>query len=167
MMFCAANMPPLSSGDLRRLFKNLDRNGDGLVSLDELNWLLERTGVAQPIGFRDLESVAGKSALNFADFSCFYESMSKGGGGEEGETAISKEEEEGEEGDLEEAFRVFDLNGDGFISCEELQRVLARLELWEENCGRDCKTMIGAYDLNSDGLLDFDEFKTMMMLSIA
>ncbi|MCE3050765.1 hypothetical protein HAX54_048046 [Datura stramonium] len=63
------------------------------------------------------------------------------------------------------AFKVFDLNGDGFISCEELQKVLSRLGLWDENEGSDCKNMIHMYDTNLDGVLDFEEFKSMMLVS--
>ncbi|GLT55192.1 hypothetical protein SLA2020_283350 [Shorea laevis] len=37
-------MSLLNTSDLRQIFENLDKNGDGLVSLEELNWLLEKTG---------------------------------------------------------------------------------------------------------------------------
>ncbi|KAK9270611.1 hypothetical protein L1049_026193 [Liquidambar formosana] len=37
-------MSPLNSNDLHRIFEKLDKNGDGLVCLEELNWLLERIG---------------------------------------------------------------------------------------------------------------------------
>ena len=60
---------------------------------------------------------------------------------------------------------MFDLNGDGFISCEELQNVLSRLGLWDEKSGKDCTRMICMYDTNLDGVLDFEEFKNMMLLS--
>lgn len=69
--------------------------------------------------------------------------------------------------DLLEAFRVFDLNGDGFISSEELQSVLSRLGMWDERSGKDCGRMINAYDSNRDGRLDFEEFKNMMLLTVS
>ncbi|KAL5559695.1 hypothetical protein UlMin_035906 [Ulmus minor] len=158
-------MSPLSKNDLKRIFEKLDRNGDGLVSLEELNWLLERIGVQ--LSLKELESlVVGKPSLNFEEFLFFYQSISNPNNGET--RGLKDEEEEGEddeESDLAKAFKVFDLNGDGFISCEELQNVLERLGLIEENSGRDCKSMILAFDANLDGQLDFDEFKDMMLLT--
>ncbi|GMN45510.1 hypothetical protein TIFTF001_014704 [Ficus carica] len=174
-------MSSLTTYDLKRIFEKLDKNGDGLVSLDELNWLLERIGVQ--LGLAELESSVGKARLNFDEFLFFYESISnpsnnningesKGGNddhdrgdGEEYDDDHKESDHHGDEdSDLVNAFKVFDLNDDGFISSEELQIVLTRLGLMEENSGRDCKRMIRAFDANSDGKLDFEEFKTMMLL---
>ncbi|KAK6938355.1 EF-hand domain [Dillenia turbinata] len=147
----------LNSNDLSRIFAKLDRNGDGLVSLAELDWLLERVGVHTTM--EELESLVQKPCLDFDEFLFFYESLC--------DSKKNEDEEKGEESDLAEAFKVFDLNNDGFISSDELQSVLSRLGLWEEKGGRDCQTMICAFDTNSDGLLDFEEFKCMMLLTIS
>ncbi|KAL2519969.1 putative calcium-binding protein CML44 [Forsythia ovata] len=70
------------------------------------------------------------------------------------------------ENDLHKAFEVFDSNGDGLISSEELQNALSRLGLWDEHSSSpDCKSIITAYDTNSDGFLDFEEFKDMMLFA--
>ncbi|EYU32485.1 hypothetical protein MIMGU_mgv1a017161mg [Erythranthe guttata] len=76
-----------------------------------------------------------------------------------------KESDEDSSDDLSKAFKVFDLNGDGYITCDELQSVLSRLGLWEKRSGQDCKDMIRVYDENLDGVLDFEEFKNMMSAS--
>ncbi|KAK6939933.1 EF-hand domain [Dillenia turbinata] len=149
----------LTSDDLSRIFAKLDQNGDGLVSLAELNWLLERVGVHATM--EELESLVQKPCLDIDEFLFFYESLS------ESKRNKEENEEEGEESDLAKAFKVFDLNDDGFISSDELESVLSRLGLWEEKGGRDCRTMIRAFDTNSDGLLDFEEFKCMMLLTIS
>ncbi|CAI0393304.1 unnamed protein product [Linum tenue] len=149
--------PGLHAADLRRIFHRLDRNGDGLLSIDELGWLLDRIGPLQHFTSDELESSVGKSALDFDEFLAFCRSIEGGGG----ESAAAVER------DLEEAFRVFDLNGDGLITSEELQKVLSRLGLWDETTGKDEKSgrdpaaMICKFDKNFDGLLDFDEFRTM------
>lgn len=40
--------------------------------------------------------------------------------------------------------------------------VLTKMGLREKKSGKDCRDMIDAYDKNSDGVLDFAEFKVMM-----
>ncbi|TYH89063.1 hypothetical protein ES332_D01G233000v1 [Gossypium tomentosum] len=172
-------MSPLSKNDLRRIFEKLDKNGDGLVSLEELNWLLERIGVQ--FSLEELESLVGKPCLGFEEFLFFYDSISNHN--TKIEAAFDEEEEEEEirmvhgggddddddhgDSDLAKAFKVFDLNGDGFISCEEVQSVLVRLGLWDEKNGKDCRNMICFYDTNLDGMIDFEEFKNMMLRSVS
>ncbi|XP_057490844.1 probable calcium-binding protein CML44 [Actinidia eriantha] len=149
-------MSLLNTNDLHRIFDKLDQNGDGFVSLDELKWLLDKIGIQTSP--EELESLAGKTNLDILDFLFFYDTVIKPNFGDQ------SEEGENLESDLAKAFRVYDVNGDGVISCEELQNVLSRLGLWNEQYGRDCKSMIDEYDMNSDGVLDFEEFKNMMLL---
>ncbi|XP_073271956.1 probable calcium-binding protein CML44 [Primulina huaijiensis] len=153
-------MSPLNTTHLHRIFNNLDKNGDGLVSLDELMWLLEKINV--PAKRDELELLVGEKSLDYIDFLFFYQTLIKGNMFQE-KSLLEHEDDDVSEMDLRKAFRVFDLNGDGFISCEELQIALSRLGLWDERCGQDCKRMIDVYDTNSDGFLDFEEFKDMML----
>lgn len=152
-------MSPLKTLDLHRIFEQLDKNGDGLVSIEELIWLLESIGVHA--NQDELELLVGKKSLDPIDFVFFHDLIIKNNVGEG--KLKEKEEDNLLEKDLFEAFQVFDLNGDGFISSEELQSALCRLGLWDER--KDCKTMINVYDINSDGKLDFEEFKNMMLVS--
>ncbi|XP_050365921.1 probable calcium-binding protein CML44 [Argentina anserina] len=159
-------MSPLSSNDLERIFEKLDKNGDGQVSLEELNWLLERIGVQ--FSLQELESLVGKPCLDFDEFLVFYKSISTphSNDGTDGHGDGSAGDlHEDDDSDLVKAFNVFDMNGDGYISCQELESVLRRLGVMEENSSRDCRTMIHVYDTNLDGLLDFQEFKHMMLHS--
>ncbi|KAL4312842.1 hypothetical protein GQ457_01G012560 [Hibiscus cannabinus] len=150
-------MSPLTKNDLRRIFEKLDQNGKGLVGLDELNRLLERSGVQWSL--EELESLVGTPCLGFDEFIFFYDSISN--------QKTKSEAENDEESDIAEAFKVFDLNGDGFISSEELQSVLVRLGLLDERSGKDCTNMICYYDTNMDGMIDFQEFKNMMFPTIS
>ncbi|KAK6115606.1 hypothetical protein DH2020_007875 [Rehmannia glutinosa] len=122
---------------LQRIFNKLDRDGDGLVSIDELLWLLDAFSVH-----------TNRDELELLQEIWEFE-----------------REDETMESDLRKAFRVFDLDDDGFISCEDLQNALSRLGLWDEHYGQDCRHMIGVYDTNSDGQLDFEEFKNMMFVA--
>ncbi|GJN21528.1 hypothetical protein PR202_gb09012 [Eleusine coracana subsp. coracana] len=69
-----------------------------------------------------------------------------------------------EEADLREAFGVFDRNGDGFITVDELRAVLASLGMKQgrDEQDDDCRRMIGQVDRDGDGRVDFTEFKEMM-----
>ncbi|MQM11662.1 hypothetical protein Taro_044571 [Colocasia esculenta] len=61
-----------------------------------------------------------------------------------------------------EAFCMFDRNGDGFISAEELHRVLSSLGFSEWPTLDVCGQMISAYDENRDGRIDAHEFVKLM-----
>ncbi|XP_050365742.1 probable calcium-binding protein CML43 [Argentina anserina] len=63
---------------------------------------------------------------------------------------------------LLEAFKIFDVDGDGFIEAVELKRVLECLGLdngWEM---AQIEKMVKVVDLNLDGKVDFSEFELMM-----
>ena len=60
---------------------------------------------------------------------------------------------------LLEAFRSFDLNHDGVITEAE---VAAGLKKWGGCSPEDVKNMLGLYDTNKDGVIDWEEFLAMM-----
>ncbi|OIV96770.1 hypothetical protein TanjilG_19929 [Lupinus angustifolius] len=148
----------------------MDINGDGFVSLEELNYLLQKIGFK--FSLDELESLMEKKSLEFNEFLFFYNSISKQNNGKirSDDDENNHDDDDGIdiieelESDLVETFKVFDLDGDGFITSQELECVLKRLGLWD---GKDCRSMICFYDTNLDGQLDFQEFKNMMLLTIA
>ncbi|XP_010539685.1 PREDICTED: probable calcium-binding protein CML44 [Tarenaya hassleriana] len=135
----------LNRSYLRIIFEKLDKNRDGLVTIDELQWLLERLGFVEQTA-EELQLIVGKQSLDLDEFSLFYDAVSKDG-----------------DDDIVRAFDVFDLNGDGYISSEELRIVLDRLGLWDESKADDCGRMTRVHDRNLDGLIDFEEFKNMIL----
>ncbi|XP_072960097.1 probable calcium-binding protein CML35 [Typha angustifolia] len=69
-----------------------------------------------------------------------------------------------DEDELREAFAVFDADGDGKISAEELFRVF--VALGDEGCSlEDCRRMIGGVDGDGDGFVGFEDFARMMTAS--
>ena len=62
--------------------------------------------------------------------------------------------------DYREAFKVFDSDGNGFINASELRQVM--LNLGEKLSEEEVEMMIKEADTNGDGLVNYDEFISMM-----
>ncbi|PNX73106.1 calcium-binding protein cml42-like [Trifolium pratense] len=142
-----------------------DKNGDSMITVEEINQALNLLGLEAE--FKELESMIksyikpGNVGLAYEDFVALHESL--------GETyfgALDEKEEETQNEDLWEAFKVFDENGDGYISAKELQVVLGKLGLVEGNLIDNVQKMIVSVDTNHDGRVDFCEFKNMMRTTI-
>lgn len=72
------------------------------------------------------------------------------------------QEKESSLDELKQAFAVFDVNGDGFISAMELMSVMSKLRLEEGLEIEDCQRMIGAYDKDCDGKINFEDFRHLL-----
>ena len=66
----------------------------------------------------------------------------------------NKMKERDSEKELKEAFKVFDKNGDGFISAPELRHVMTNLG--EELTDEELEDMIKEADLDGDGLVNYE-----------
>jgi calmodulin len=62
--------------------------------------------------------------------------------------------------ELREAFKVFDRDGTGTISREELRAVM--ISLGESLTEKDIDEMLKEADTDGDGQIDFEEFKAIM-----
>ncbi|XP_010921226.1 probable calcium-binding protein CML27 [Elaeis guineensis] len=159
--------PSLNIVRLRRVFDLFDHNGDGEITVDELALALDRLGLG--VDPDELASTVaayippGRAGLAFDDFEALHRSLGDtlfgaAAPGDERAAAVAEEEEQ----DMREAFRVFDEDGDGFISAAELQVVLAKLGLPEARNIARVHEMICSIDQDCDGRVDFREFKHMM-----
>jgi calcium-binding protein CML len=161
---------------LRRIFDLFDKNSDGIITVDELNRALNLLGLETDLSDLDFTVKSfirqGNIGLQFEDFISLHQSLNdtyfgNGGDDEAAAEAGGKEEEtksilSQEESDLSEAFKVFDEDGDGYISAKELQMVLGKLGFSEGNEIDRVEKMIVSVDRNRDGRVDFFEFKDMM-----
>ncbi|KAK7294924.1 hypothetical protein RJT34_17823 [Clitoria ternatea] len=155
----------LNSLRLRRIFDMFDKNGDCMITVTEISQALSLLGLDADV--EELEAMTrsyikpGNEGLTFEDFGALHESLGDAYFG-----ILEDEEDAQNESDLWEAFKVFDENGDGYISARELQVVLGKLELVEGNLIDNVDKMIGSVDINHDGRVDFYEFKEMMKNTI-
>lgn len=183
--------PSLNSLRLRRVFEMFDKNGDDLITVEEISQALILLGLdADPAELRSITTSfirPGHAGLAYQDFEALHKSLNDtffdcidnnhsdndddADAEAEAEAAApndllitKKKHEEQVESDLTEAFKVFDENGDGYISAKELQQVLSKLGLPEAQQEiHQIQRMISSVDQNHDGRVDFFEFKNMML----
>ena len=65
------------------------------------------------------------------------------------------------EEEIKEAFRVFDKDGNGYISASELRHVMTNLG--EKLTDEEVDEMIREADIDGDGQINYEEFVKMMM----
>ncbi|KAH0461078.1 hypothetical protein IEQ34_008653 [Dendrobium chrysotoxum] len=144
--------------NLQTLFATFDADGDGYISTAELNDSLRRLGLHATGD--DLKNMMervdanGDGLIDLNEFSELCASL-----GSEGAAEAEEDRE------LREAFEVFDDNGDGLITVEELSLVLKSLGLRQGDRAEACRDMINRVDLDGDGMVNFEEFKRMMVVN--
>lgn len=72
-----------------------------------------------------------------------------------------KMQENDTEDEIREAFKVFDKDGNGFISAAELRHVMTNLG--EKLTDEEVDEMIREADVDGDGQVNYDEFVKMML----
>uniref|UniRef100_A0A0D6QY05 EF-hand domain-containing protein n=1 Tax=Araucaria cunninghamii TaxID=56994 RepID=A0A0D6QY05_ARACU len=148
------NCPLPGAAELEYVFKKFDGNADGKISSSELCDVMRLLGHdPSEEELRLMMAEADSDGDGYVDFSEFVALNTNGVGSVE-----SLE-------DLKDAFKIFDMDGNGFISADELHNVLRRLG---ESCSlAECRNMIEVVDVDGDGHVSFDEFLAMMTTPIA
>jgi calcium-binding protein CML len=137
--------------ELEQVFKKFDVNGDGKISSAELGSIMANLGhEATEDELQTMITEFDADGDGFIDLQEFVALNTQG--------VDTNEVME----NLKDAFSVYDVDGNGSISAEELQKVMASLG---EPCSMsECRKIISGVDSDGDGMIDFEEFKVMMMM---
>ncbi|KAK7359949.1 hypothetical protein VNO77_01918 [Canavalia gladiata] len=130
------------------VFRHFDCDGDGKISAYELRSYFGSIG--EHMSHEEAEGVIhdlDSDGDNMLDFNDFSKLMKREGGDD----------------DLRKAFEMFvwEKEGCGCITPMGLQRMLHRLG--DDKSYDECVAMIDAFDIDHNGVLDFNEFHQMMV----
>merc|ERR1712002_323496 len=137
---------------LRKAFNSFDTQQEGFITAETVGVILRMMGVkitekqlAEVIAETDEDGSGQLEFEEFAELSAKF---------------LIEEDEEELKQELREAFRIYDRDGQGFITTDVLKEILRELDnkLTEE----DLDGIIEEVDEDGSGTLDFDEFMEMM-----
>ncbi|CAK8989836.1 unnamed protein product [Durusdinium trenchii] len=135
---------------LREAFTSLDKNGDGLLTHSELKDGLGKAGLKEIppdlAAIMDGVDADGSGVIDYTEFLA----------------ATLDRQQYMKEDVCWAAFRVFDRNGDGHISTQELKQVLQSSEVEDALGLKAIADLMVEVDSNGDGMIDFEEFMAMM-----
>ncbi|XP_045610355.1 troponin C, isotype gamma isoform X2 [Procambarus clarkii] len=137
---------------LRKAFDAFDTDKKGSINVDTITTILRMMGVK--VSEKNLQEIIsevdedGSGELEFEEFCALAAKF------------LIEEDEESLKAELKEAFRIYDKQGDGYITTQTLKEILRELDnkLTEE----DLDGIIDEVDEDGSGTLDFDEFMAMM-----
>ncbi|KAI5579934.1 hypothetical protein POPTR_008G134300v4 [Populus trichocarpa] len=137
--------------ELEQVFKKFDVNGDGKISSAELDSFWKKLG--HEASEEELQRMITEFDADGDGFIDLQEFVALNTQGVDTNEVMEN---------LKDAFSVYDIDGNGSISAEELHKVMASLG---EPCSMaECRKMISGVDRDGDGMIDFEEFKVMMMM---
>lgn len=136
--------------ELKEAFGIYDINKDGVITTRELGTVLRQLG-HNPTEAEILEMIKeldkdSNGTISFNEFTLLM---------------ADKMKNMDTEDDVRDAFRVFDVNGIGLISAQELRHVVTNLG--EKLSDEEANEMIRVADADGDGLINYNDFINMMI----
>eukprot|EP01083_Nonionella_stella_P050551 134448_1 len=143
--------------EFRDAFKLFDKDGDGVITTDEIYEVFISLGFKK-YSKKDVQKMVdaididGNGTIDLDEFIVLLRQKKTG-----------KYQKMTYEDELKQAFQIFDGDGSGTIDADELSTIMEALG--EKLSKADVEFMIKSIDINSDGQIDFKEFKKMMQLA--
>jgi len=139
--------------EMKEAFLLFDKNGDGFISARELGVLMRTLGrnptEEEIMNIMNEIDVDHNGKLDFSEFVIMMRDKLSG---------------EDMEQEIRQAFRVFDRNGDGYISKQEFKHCM--MHFGERFTNEEVEEMIAEADSNNDGKIDYHEFSKMILSEI-
>ena len=146
----ADNLTEEQIAEFKEAFSLFDKDGDGTITTKELGVVMRSLGQSPTEAeLQDMITEVDTNKDGTIDFKEFLTLMAK------------KMKETDSEEELREAFKVFDKDGNGFISAAELRHVMTNLG--EKLSDEEVDQMIKEADTDGDGQVDYGEFVKMMV----
>ncbi|KAF3957144.1 hypothetical protein ACB098_10G007300 [Castanea mollissima] len=134
--------------ELREIFRSFDRNNDGSLTQLELGSLLRSLGLKpSPEQLETLIQKTDKNSNGLIEFSEFITLVAPD---------LLPAKSPYTEDQLRQLFRLFDRDGNGFITAAELAHSMAKLG--HALTAEELTGMIKEADLDGDGTINFEEF---------
>lgn len=145
-----SNLTEAQIDDLELAFDIYDLDDDGIIASRELGTVLRQLG-RNPTEAEIQEMIRevdtkNSGTISFEDFAMLMSTRMNN---------VDKVE------DVLDAFRVFDINGNGFLSTHELRHVMTNLG--EKLSEDEANEMIRAADADGDGLINYNDFINLMV----
>ena len=135
--------------EMKEAFNLFDEDGDGEITEEDLGNLLSSLGdVATPAQVHTLFMEVDEDGGGSIDFDEFMVMMA------------DRMKERDQEEEVIEAFKVFDADASGYITSDELRRIL--MDLGEDVTEEEMDALILEADLDGNGRIDYDEFSKLV-----
>ncbi|CAK9314238.1 unnamed protein product [Citrullus colocynthis] len=132
---------------LKQMFKSMDTDNSGTITLEELKQGLAKQGTKlSEYEVKQLMEAADADGNGTIDYDEFI-------------TATMHLNRMDREEHLYTAFQYFDKDNSGYITTEELEQALREYGMHD---GRDIKEILSEVDADNDGRINYDEFVAMM-----
>ncbi|KAK6936926.1 Protein kinase domain [Dillenia turbinata] len=132
---------------LKEMFKNMDTDNSGTITLEELKQGLSQQGTklseTEVKQLMEAADADGNGTIDYDEFITATMHMNR----------MDREEH------LYTAFQYFDKDNSGYITTEELEQALREYGM---NDDKDIKEIISEVDSDNDGRINYDEFVAMM-----
>ena len=160
----------MSSVDLRAIFDDFDANHDGFLTIEEICEWMNKSGFQLNKGrLSELVKICdwnGDGYLEFKEFATFNKFLEEYGvkASPNAPNIDDDDDDIDHDGEMREAFKVYDKDGNGFISPQELRAALLEIGMISSSMTsmKSIENMIESVDKDGDGQVNFSEFETML-----